>query len=163
MAIKRFEELDKVESLKMSKCEMESVVARALVAKKDARIDLLTKELESQRAQFELAALGAKLELASVQQRMLATTGDISTPTTAPSVINPTWVLLPGTRAPHLNVPVVTTPRAVSIEVSISASLRSRARVQSFTWLTPSWPRRSNRRPKHVFYYSTAYTIHSPV
>ena len=29
--------------------------------------------------------------------------------------------------------------------------------------LTPSRPRRSNRRPKHVFYSSTAYTVHSPV
>ena len=29
--------------------------------------------------------------------------------------------------------------------------------------LTPSRPPRSNRRPKHVFYSSTAYTVHSPV
>ena len=31
------------------------------------------------------------------------------------------------------------------------------------TDLTPSWPRRSDGRPKHVFYSSTAYTVHSPV
>ena len=137
MAIERFEELD---TLEMSKCEMENRATRALVAKNDARIDLLMKELESQRAQFELAAVGAKIEMATVQQRMLATISDVSTSATAPSVIDPTWVLLPGARAPHLNVPVVTTPRAVSIEVSISASLRSRARVQSSTWLTTnSW------------------------
>ena len=29
--------------------------------------------------------------------------------------------------------------------------------------LTPSLPPRSDRRPKHVFYSSTAYTVHSPV
>ena len=29
--------------------------------------------------------------------------------------------------------------------------------------LTPSWPRRSDGRPKHVFYSSTAYTVYSPV
>ena len=29
--------------------------------------------------------------------------------------------------------------------------------------LTPSLPRRSGGRPKHVFYSSTAYTVHSPV
>ena len=108
MAIKRFEELDKVESLEMSKCEMENVVARAPVAKKDARLDLLMKELESQKAQFELAAVGAKIELATVQQRMLAAISDVSTSATAPSVIDPTWVLPPGARAPHLNVPVAT-------------------------------------------------------
>ena len=108
VAIKRFEELDRVESLEMSKCEMESVVARALVTKRDARIDLLTKELESQRAQFELAAVGAKIEMATVQQRMLATISDVSTWSRRPrqhlvaSVIDPTWVLPPGARASML-------------------------------------------------------------
>ena len=51
----------------------------------------------------------------------VATISDVSTSATAPSVIDPTWVLLPGARAPHLNVPVVTTPRAVPIEVSVAA------------------------------------------
>ena len=45
---------------------MENRVNRALVAKNDARIDLLMKELESQRAQFELAAVGAKFEITAV-------------------------------------------------------------------------------------------------
>ena len=76
VAIERFEELD---TLEVSKCEMENRVNRALVAKNDARIDLLMKELDSQRAQFELAAVGAKFEMTAVQQRMLAIISDAQT------------------------------------------------------------------------------------
>ena len=43
MAIERFQEID---TLEVSKCEMENRANRALLANKDARIDLLMKEFD---------------------------------------------------------------------------------------------------------------------
>ena len=48
-------------------------------------------------------------------------------------------------------------------EIEFDRKSEQSSGLGSFVTLTPSRPRRSNRRPKHVFYSSTAYTVHSPV
>ena len=53
-------------------CERENTVSRALIANKDARIELLQEELSSQRTQFKLQVAGSKFEKTLVQQQLLA-------------------------------------------------------------------------------------------
>ena len=55
----------------VSECKTEDTANRALIANKDARIELLQKELISQRTQFELQVAGAKFEMTVVQQRLM--------------------------------------------------------------------------------------------
>ena len=66
------------------------------------------------------------------------------------------------TKIPNLtNVEVSVTPAVFSVCCD-RMPRETRVTFTDFS-LTPSWPRRSDGRPKHVFYSSTAYIVHSPV
>ena len=62
------------------------------------------------------------------------------------------------------DVPPAIFGEEVRLEFAARVRLGRRQRAAAIAKaLTPSLPPRSNRRPKHVFYSSTAYTVHSPV
>ena len=86
---------------------------------KDARIDLLMKELNSQRIQFELEAVGAKFEMTAVQQRMLSIISDAQT--SAPDEMTSVQQRM---LAIMSNVPA-SAPRAIPIQVSVTVPARA--------------------------------------
>ena len=50
---------------------------------------------------------------------------------------------------------------AIDLHADWDLIIKIKFKTDVLSALTPSLPSRSNRRPKHVFYSSTAYTVHS--